>query len=295
MKGVFPILSTPFDEKGRIVLEDLEHQVDWMIENGVDGVGIAVASEVYKLTESERDLVLATVVKRANGRAKVVMNTGAEGTEVAINYSKRAEDLGADALMIRPTSFIPMPAVENIEYFDRIAKSVGIPIFLQDQGSAPVPPAMAAACAKRHENLGYVKVETPPTVPRMAETAALAKGTGLVLFGGAGGAFVIEEFRRGSVGTMPGSTLPDVFVKVWNLWNEGKDREAEQYFGRYSSLIRTLGQGQGLSNWIYKYVMIKRGVFAKGSVYGRHPSLRPDDEQFHEIDRLLEQLDLVGK
>ena len=122
----------------------------------------------------------------------------------------------------------------------------------------------------------------------------MAEGTGLILFGGAGGAFVIEEFRRGSVGTMPGSTLPDMFVKVWDLWIAGKEREAEDHFTRYSSLIRTLGQAQGLANWIYKYVMVKRGIFSKGSIYGRHPSLRPDEAQYREIDRLLEQLELVN-
>ncbi|MEX0763418.1 MAG: dihydrodipicolinate synthase family protein [Dehalococcoidia bacterium] len=294
MKGVYPILSTPFDAKGRIVVEDLERQVDWMVDTGVHGVGIAVASEVYKYAEAERDLVLKTVVERAGGRVKVVMNSGAEGTDVAIHYSKRAEELGADALMIRPTSFIPTVSSENVEYFGRIAEAVSIPIFLQDQGTAPVPPGMAAECARRHENLCYIKVETPPTVPRTAETARLAKGSGLVIFGGAGGGFVLEEFKRGSVGTMPGSTLPDMFVRVWDLWQAGKESEARGEFNRHAALIRTLNQGQGLANWIYKYIMMRRGVFSKGSVYARHPALEPDDTHLKEIDQQLEELGLTA-
>lgn len=295
MKGVYPILSTPFDSKGRVVFEDLRKQVDWMVDSGVHGVGIAVASEVYKFTEGERDEVLKAVVDQANGRIKVVMNTGAEGTDAAIHFSKRAEELGADALMIRPASFIPTVVSETEQYFEDIAKSVGIPIFMQDQGTAQVGPGLAAACAKRHENLCYIKVETPPTVPRMAETAKLSKGTGLVLFGGAGGAFVLEEFRRGSVGTMPGSTLPDMFVRVWDTWQSGDEAGAEKEFSRYATLIRTLAQGQGLASWIYKHIMMRRGVFQPGSVYARRPGLKPDDLHFKEIDRQLEELDLVGK
>ena len=186
MKGVYPILSAPIDAKGQLVIDDLEHQVDWMIDKGVHGLGIAVATEIYKFNEEERDLILSTVVRVNNGRVKIVMNTGGEGTDVAVNLSKRAEVLGADALMIRPTSFIPVPASENIEYFGKIAESVSIPIFLQDQGTAQVPPGMAVECAKRHENLCYIKVETPPTIPRMGETQRLAEGTRLALFGGAG-------------------------------------------------------------------------------------------------------------
>ena len=48
MKGVFPILSTPTNRKGQTVLDDLKKQVEWMIENGVHGVGIAIASEINK-------------------------------------------------------------------------------------------------------------------------------------------------------------------------------------------------------------------------------------------------------
>ena len=295
MRGVFPILSTPFDEKGRIVIEDLQRQVDWMVKCGVHGVGIAIASEVYKLTEPERDLVLKTVVEQAAGQIKIVMNTGAEGTDVAVQHSKRAEELGADALMVRPASFIPTVAAETEEYFRRIACEVNIPIFLQDQGAAQVGPALAAACARLHENLCYIKVETPPTVPRMAETKRLSEGTGLVLFGGAGGAFFLEEMRRGSVGTMPGSTLPDAFVHVWDLWQSGDESGAEREFARYAAIIRTLAQGQGLANWIYKHIMVRRGVFSPGSAYARRPALRPDDLHLKEIDRQLEVLDLIGK
>jgi 4-hydroxy-tetrahydrodipicolinate synthase len=295
MKGVYPILSMPFDAKGSIVMEDLDKQVDWMVKCGVQGVGIAMASEVFKLNEKERDDALKAVVKCANGRVKVVMNTGAEGTDVAIFYSKRAEELGADALMIRPTSITGTVASDHEEYFERIAKAVTIPIFMQDQGSAPVGPGLAAACARRHENLCYIKVETQPTVPRMAETAKLSKGAGLILFGGAGGAFVLEEFRRGSVGTMPGSTLPDMFVRVWDLWQKGDELGAEKEFSRYSTIIRTLAQGQGLANWIYKHIMVRRGVFSPGSANGRHPGLKPDALHYKEIDRQLEQLGLIGK
>ncbi len=294
MNGVYPILSTPFGANGEIVYEDLERQVDWIIEQGVDGVGIAMASEVFKFTEAERDAVLASVVDTARGRIKVVMNTGAEGTDATVHYSKRAEELGADALMIRPTTYTPTVASEHIEYFVSIAEAVSIPIFMQDQSTAPVPPGMAAACSQRHENLCYIKVETPPTLPRMSEAKELVGEDGeLILFGGMGGAFFIEELRRGSVGTMPGSTLPDIFVKVWRVWQSGDEKTAETMFDRYAPLVRSLAQGQGLANWIYKHIMWRRGIFSKGSIYARGPSLKPDALQFMEVDSLLERLGLL--
>jgi dihydrodipicolinate synthase/N-acetylneuraminate lyase len=154
---------------------------------------------------------------------------------------------------------------------------------------------MAVACAARHENLCYIKVESPPTIPRMGETQKLAEGTGLVLFGGAGGAFAVEEFKRGSVGTMPGSTLPDMFVRVWDAFQAGDEDTANAEMRRHAALFGMLAQGQGFANWIYKHIMVRRGVFSPGSDFARHPALKPDAEHYKEIDSLLESLDLIGK
>ena len=293
MTGVYPILSTPFRKDSSIHYEDLEREVEWFIESGVHGMGIAMASEVYKLTGPERDDVLKAVVKTANGRAKVVMNTGAEGTDATIFQSKRAEELGADALMIRPPTYVPTVAAEVVEFFGRIGEAVSIPVFLQDQITAQVTPAMAVQCANRHENLCYIKVETPPTVPRTAEAARLRGDSGLILFGGAGGAFFLEELRRGSVGTMPGSTMPDVWVRIWNLWQDGEEQAAEEEFHRHAPLIRTLAQSLGISNTIYKHITARRGVTSMESAYARHPSLEPDELQLYEVDRMLEKQGLV--
>jgi 2-keto-3-deoxy-L-arabinonate dehydratase len=214
---------------------------------------------------------------------------------VTVYYSQRAEELGANALMIRPPSFIAMPAGEVIEFFARVGESVGIPIFQQDQATAQVPPAMAIEIARRHENLCYIKVETAPTVPRMAETAALRDaatdaGGDLILFGGAGGTFLFEELRRGSVGTMPGSVIPDVFVNVWERWQDGDEEGAEAEFRRYGALIRTLKQPQGLDNWIYKEILVRRGIFK--SAHARHPAVKPDRFQIYELEQMLDELEL---
>ena len=295
IKGIVPMLSTPFNEKGQIDFEDLQREVEWMISVGSNGVGIAVASEIYKLTDPERDQVLSTVVKQADGRVPVVMNTGAMGTDVTIYYSQRAEELGADALMIRPPSFIPMPSNEIVEFFGRVGTTVDIPIFQQDQATAQISPSMAIEIARRRENLCYIKVETAPTVPRMAETAALRDAANdgakdLILFGGAGGTFLFEELRRGAVGTMPGSVIPDVFVNVWERWNDGDQQGAETEFRRYGALIRTLKQPQGLDNWIYKEILVRRGIFK--AAFARHPAVKPDRFQIYELEMMLDELEL---
>ena len=100
MKGVFPILSTPFDSEDNIVFEDVQSEVDYAVKAGVNGIAIALASEIYKLTDQERNELLKKVVGFANKRIKVCMNTTAESTKLCIEYSKKAEELGLSLIHI---------------------------------------------------------------------------------------------------------------------------------------------------------------------------------------------------
>src|SRR5947209_5751505 len=93
--GVFPILVMPFDEQSRVDEESLRRLVEFNIEVGVHGLGVALGSEVFRLTEAERRQVTRIVVDQARGRVPIVINTGAEGTELAVQYSRMAEEAGA--------------------------------------------------------------------------------------------------------------------------------------------------------------------------------------------------------
>ena len=288
MKGVFPILSTPFDSEDNIVFEDVQSEVDYAVKAGVNGIAIALASEIYKLTDHERYELLEKVVEYSGGRIKVCMNTTAESTKQCIEYSKKAEDLGADAVMIAPPSFNGVDQSEVKKYFINTAENINIPIFMQDVFDTPISPEMAVQLSNEHPNLKYLKVEVAPTIPRFNKLKELSQNGIPIPFGGMGGIFMIEEMRRGSVGTMPVCAFPEMFVKVFNLWEEGKKVEAEEYFHNYVPLIRTLGQGLGIWNWLPKYILKKRGIF--NHFNARQPSLKPDSDQLYEIDRMLERL-----
>ena len=294
MRGIFPVLAMPFDPDGNIVIEDLQREVDWIAGHGLSGVAIALGSEVYKLSDRERDLVLKTAVEAANGRLKVVMNTGHEGTRVSVDYAKSAEDLGANALMIKPPSFAQLPNADVTAYYVAIAEAIDIPIFMQDVTGASVPPPLAVQLAKAHENLCYIKVEVAPSVPRFADLVARTGATGLIPFGGSGGQFLLEEARRGSQGSMPWSVIPDVYARVWDDFQSGNEIDAEIQYRRYAALNRTIAQGMSCAMWINDHILVRRGVFQATS-QPRQPAPKPDDQSFKELDAILEELDLIGK
>ena len=71
---------------------------------------------------------------------------------------------------------------------------------------------------------------------------------------------------------------------------KGEELKAEEYFYKYIPLIRNLGQGLGIWNWLPKYILKRKKVFSE--VYAREPSLKPDNQQIEELYRLMDILEL---
>ncbi len=288
MRGVYPILVTPFDESGQIDEESLRNLIDFNLEAGVHGLGVALGSEVFKLSEAERNQVTRIVVDQVNGRVPVVINTGAPGTDLAVFYSRTAEELGADALMIMPPAFMPAGPDEVRAYFQAISDAVNIPIFLQDTASAPISAGLARQIADSCEWVRYIKVESQPVT---AKVAAMTRDAGdvLTVFGGAGGGYFIEEMRRGSVGTMPFCTQPEAFVAVWDKFQSGDERGAREVFDRMIQPVnRIAAQGAGLFYNVHKELLRRRGVIRCAKVRSPAPTLDPLTQR--ELEQVIDEI-----
>jgi 4-hydroxy-tetrahydrodipicolinate synthase len=288
IRGVVPILVTPFDEKGRIDEDSLQSLIDFNIAAGVHGLGVALGSEIFKFNEAERDQVARAVVRHVDGRVPVIVNTGAAGTDLALHYSRAAEAAGADALMVIPPFFMPASAGEIADYYRSIDAGVGIPIILQDIPQAPVPPGLALRLADDCRNVKYIKVETLPITTKVADMSAAA-GERLTIFGGAGGSYFIEEMRRGAKGTMPFCSQPAAFVETWNRFQAGDEKGARQVFDASIMAVNRLGaQGGDLFYHLHKQLLVKLGVIRHAFV--RSPTIIVDPVSQREIDELIEQL-----
>ena len=287
MRGVFPILITPFDEQARIDEESLRRLIEFNLAAGVHGLGVALGSEIFKLSEAERDQVTRIVVDQVRGQVPVVINTGAAGTDLAVFYSRTAERNGADALMVMPPAFMPAGPDEIREYFRAISNAVGIPIFIQDTPSAPVSAGLARQVAEECRWVRYIKVESLPITTRVADMVAQA-GDRLVVFGGAGGSYFIEELRRGSVGTMPFCSQPEAFVEVWNLYQRGDERAARALFDRTIALVNRIAAQGTVFYHVHKEILRQRGVIRTAKVRSPAPSV--DELTRRELQQVIDEL-----
>lgn len=288
LHGVIPILVTPFHEDGRIDEESLENLVAFNIAAGVHGLGVALGSEVFKFNEAERAAVTQRTIKAAAGRVPIVINTGANGTDLAVFYSRAAEAAGADALMVIPPGFFPVSAEEIVDYYRAIDNAVGIPIVMQDVPQAPIAPGLALRIAETCRNVRYIKVETLPVTSKVAAMVEAA-GERLAIFGGAGGSYFIEEMRRGALGTMPFCSQPAAFVATWDAFRRGDEAEARRVFDANIMATNRLGaQGGDIFYFLHKQLLVRQGVIRTAVV--RSPTTPIDAITAREIEALVAQV-----
>ncbi|WP_454141922.1 dihydrodipicolinate synthase family protein [Microbacterium lacticum] len=85
-------MATPFDADGDIDVAALRDEVDWLFDNGADGITIAMVSEIQRLTPTERVELTAAVTAAVRHRGPVVASVGAESTRIA-RRARRRHDL----------------------------------------------------------------------------------------------------------------------------------------------------------------------------------------------------------
>jgi dihydrodipicolinate synthase/N-acetylneuraminate lyase len=288
MRGVYPILVTPFDEQDRVDIDSLQSLVAFLLDAGVHGVGVALGSEVLRLTEPERVLVTRTVVAAVAGRVPVVINTSGAGTAQALHYSRMAREDGADALMLTGPSFMPAGDAGTRSYFKAVSDAEGLPIFIQDVANQHISADLALRIADESTWVRYIKVESAPTTLMVGETARKA-GDRLIVFGGAGGDYFIEELRRGSQGTMPGCSTPEGFVEVWDRYHSGDEVGAvAAFYARILPVNRFCSQGWGAFFHVHKQILKARGVIRTARV--REPAVPLDEMTQRELDAVVAQL-----
>jgi 4-hydroxy-tetrahydrodipicolinate synthase len=128
--GAFTALVTPF-RNDEVDIEALEGLVEFQIRQGINGlVPCGTTGEAPALSEEEDRLVVETVVRTTNGRVPVVAGTGSNSTQMAIKYTRMAEEAGADgSLQVAP--YYNKPTQEGLfRHFTAIAESTSLPLIL---------------------------------------------------------------------------------------------------------------------------------------------------------------------
>ena len=296
LRGVFTVLSIPFNENDSIDYETLETEINWLIEQGVDGFVLAMVSEVLRLSAEERKELTKQVCILSGQRVPVVASVGAESTKIAIDLAKAGEKEGATALMATPPIAFPSSSKEIIEYYKSIIESVSIPLIVQDASNYVGQPLEISLYVELINQYGNERVqfkpEAKPVVDRLKQLKSASDGRAKV-FEGQGGAELMGTFPIGVVGTMPGAEIPWALVSLWKALTTNDFVRAEQIHKPLAKLIE-LQTTLDAYVAVEKYLLVKQGVFK--SARQRGPvGFKLDSNLIAEIDRQYYELEKVVK
>lgn len=130
-KGAGVALITPFHEDGSVNYEKLTEILEEQIADGTDAiVAVGTTGEAATLTEDEHIEVVAYTVKVVNHRIPVIAGTGSNCTATAIDLSKRAEQAGADGLLLVTPYYNKATQKGLYTHYKAIADAVSIPCIL---------------------------------------------------------------------------------------------------------------------------------------------------------------------
>lgn len=161
LKGVYSAVATPFTADQDLDEAGLRALIDRTVDAGVHGlVPCGSTGEFSALTHIERKRVVEVVIEQAGGRVPVVPQTGATSTREAIQLSRHAEKLGAEAIMVVAPYYEPFSIAEIKRYYAEVAGAVGIPVMAYNLPAATgvnLTPQILGELIEEVPNIKYVK------------------------------------------------------------------------------------------------------------------------------------------
>lgn len=240
-KGAASAIITPFTKDG-IDYDTFGRLLDWQITEGIDAVVVAgTTGESATITDDEFKQLTEFSVKKINKRIPLIMGTGSNNTAHAIEKSKLAEKLGADALLLVTPYYNKATQQGLIEHYNAIAKETKLPIILYNVPSRTgvnILPQTVFELSKT-DNIVAIK-EASGNISQIAQVCSLCKDTIDVYSGNDDQ--IIPIMSLGGLGgiSVLSNILPKETSKMCHLFLDGKIEEAANEQLKYIKLINSL-------------------------------------------------------
>lgn len=183
--GAGVAIVTPMNADGSINFDKLGELIDFNIDNGTDAIIICgTTGESATMTDEEHIECIRYAIEKTNHRIPVIAGTGSNHTEYAVNLSKKAEELGADALLCVTPYYNKTSQAGLIAHFSAIAKAVTLPIILYNVPSRTGVNILPETCRElaKIDNIVAIKAASG-NISQITQVAALC-GDDLDIYSG---------------------------------------------------------------------------------------------------------------
>ena len=295
-RGSFTVAVTPFTEDLANIDFSAWHKfLDWQLSEGVPGIIIlGTTGEFLTIKDEERQEFVESTVNHIKNRIPVLVGTANAHTPNAVRYSKEAEELGADGLMISPPYYYTPTHDEIFNYYKEICEQVSIPIMLYNNPfttNVDMPPKLIAKLTKDFEQIRYIK-EASMDAARVFDIIVATDGIMNVF----AGERIVESYLLGAVGYVNpyGNYIPKASTRICEMMTDGRVSEAKRIQHLIDEIQEVIGEGHPTyGHQCYSKALAALAGYPVGDV---RPPLTTFKELGNEGEERVEKISsLIGK
>ena len=290
IKGVIPVLQTPFHDDGSLDLESLGREVRFVCGAGVPALAFpGFASEWWKLSEEEIFRCAEVIADCRSESVLFIANITAQSTNVAVQQATRFRELGAGALMCLPPFVFPVNEDAALIHLQAILEAAPVPMILQHAATltkAQFQPKRLLALHDAYPNFCCIKVDSNPAAIAIGELARAFAAQSVSLLVGYAGLDLPDSLACGAHGMMPGSGhLWDDMQVFCELQREPLD--GLKAFRQLLPLLTFEMQNVEFSIAVHKKLLHQQGVIRFDHI--RTPGCRMDRQQEIQLMALIKR------
>lgn len=287
-KGVFPAITTKFDNNDQLDLLLFAKNISIQLQSGIDGLILGgTLGEASVLTEPEKETLVKFTIEKVAGAVPVIINIAEGSTREAARQAKLAKSWGAEGLMLLPPMRYNCDHREAITYFEAVANETDLPIILYNN---PVDYRTEITLGMFEEltafsNIQAVKESTRDVtnvtrmINRFGDRFAILCGVDTL---------AVEELLLGADGWVAGlvCAFPAETVAIYRLVKAGRYEEAITIYRWFMPLLEL-----DIHAKLVQYIKLAEQQAGIGSEYVRAPRLtlvgKERDKVLHIIDEAL--------
>ncbi len=284
--GVYSAVTTKFHPNGDFDFAAFDRGIEKQLTAGVHGIVIAGSlGEVSTMNQIEKEKLIAHSVKMINKRVPLVFNLGEQSTEEAVYAARKAEELGADGIMLLPPMRYRADDRETVAFMKAVAQSVSLPVIIYNN---PVDYRIFVTLEMFAElaecvNIVGVKESTRDVINvsrmknRFGDRFKILTGVDPI---------ALESLMMGASGWIAGlvNAFPEETVAVYNLAKAGRYEEAAAIQRWFMPLLEL-----DIHPKLVQYIKLAESMVDMGTEHVRAPRLPLEGDERQMVINTVNQ------
>ena len=289
-RGMMPIMPTAIRADGSLDETSQRRVVQYCLKCGAVAIGhFGIASEFHKVADRDRRRLIELILDEVAGRVPVFIGVTSPGIGISLDYTRQAEQLGAEAIMAA-LPYVDVPDADGaLGYYEALSRATSLPIIVQDTpaSSSILTAELLWKMSQSIERIVHVKAEGKNFLEKTAALMRLSGGT-LSVIGGAGGRHLIHLLRLGVTAFMTGTEALDLHAACVMSFLQGDEpRAAEIYF---EQILPYLEFYLDYPEELLKSMLHERGVIDCPTILSPRACAPMSEVERRELDWILDRI-----